>query len=71
MMNTRVLRWVFFLCNLSAILPITMAAFGLYKEFIQEHMNYLLIPLSIGVIGSFLLPKYESWNNEREMRQMK
>lgn len=68
MMNTRVLRWVFFLCNLSAMLPISMAAFGLYKEFIQEHMNYLLKPLSI---GAFILPKYESWSNEREMRQMK
>lgn len=70
-MNTRVLRWVFFLCSLSGVLPITMAAFGLYREFVQEHMNYLLIPLFIGTIGSFILPKYESWNNERQMRQMK
>ena len=71
MMNTKVLHWVFFLCNLVGIIPIMMAAFGFYKEFVQEYRNYLLIPLLIGTIGSFTLPKYESWKTEREMRQMK
>lgn len=70
-MNTRVLHWVFFLCSLSGVLPITMSAFGLYREFVQEHMKYLIIPLFIGIIGSSILPKYESWKTERQMRQMK
>ena len=69
-MNTKVLSMIFFLCNLFGIVPICLAAFNIYREQIQEHMFFFIIPLWIGVVGSFMLPKYESWKTEREMRQM-
>ena len=69
-MMTKTLRVIFFLCNLFGMLPIVLAAFNINKAFVQAHIYFFIIPLGIGVIGSFLLPKYESWKNEREMRQM-
>lgn len=70
MMMTKWLSTIFFLCNLFGIVAILMAALNIYSDFIQAHIYFFLVPLWIGVIGSFLLPKYESWKNEREMRQM-
>jgi len=69
-MNTKLLNVIFFLCNLFGIVPICLAAFNIYRDQIQEHMLIFLVPLWIGVIGSFALPKYESWVNEREMRKI-
>lgn len=69
-MNTKWLHIIFFFCNLFGIIPICLAAFNIYRDFIQEHIYFFVVPLWIGVIGSFALPKYESWVNEREMRKI-
>ena len=67
-MNTKILSILFFLMSLFGVIGVCMDAFNIYEELIPNNKYVFIIPLWIGLIGSFVLKKYETKVTEREMK---
>ena len=70
-MNTKILSILFFLMSLFGVIGICMKAFNIYEELLPNNKYVVLIPLWVGIIGTFVLKKYETKVTEREMKNFR
>ena len=57
--------------NLFGVIGMFMDAFNMYEELMPNNKYVYLIPLWVGLIGSFVLKKYETKVTEREMKSLR
>ena len=57
--------------SLFGVIGICMKAFNIYEELLPNNKYVVLIPLWVGIIGTFVLKKYETKVTEREMKNFR